>query len=452
MEGGVNGTMGQIGAFRGMASGGAGETGQGRLKSWKQIAAFFGTDERTAKRWEQKRGLPVHRIPGGAKATVYAEIAELETWLKGEAPPLRPTPRPRRRLWLVGAATALAVAGGTWLMMRGGAAPALPAVAARHQPNQDVADLYLQGRYNVERRSSESLNRAVQLFGEAIRRDPRYAEAYAGLASAHLLLREYAGVPDAIAYGHARTAAQRALALDDRLADAHAALAFIVFFHDYDFNAGLAGFERAVALDPNSAVAHHWYSSALFHAARVPEALVQIDAAQRLEPQSQSILADKALILFSAGRAEESLTMLRQLEAADPAYLSPHSYLATISLVRGDYPGFLREEGIAARLVGDRDRAATNAAAARAFATGGAPAMFAVTIERQRALCAAGREHMFTLAATYALAGQADEAMTTLAAGLRDRDPYMVGMRIDFRFASLRGRPDFQHMAHSVGG
>lgn len=429
----------------------AGQDGrQGRLKSWKQIAAFFGTDERTAKRWEVKRGLPVHRIPGGAKATVYAEVGELEQWLMGRAPETA-APGSRRRLWLGAAATGLLLAAGagTWMMMRGGA----PAQAtAHHQPSAAVADLYLQGRYNVERRSPESLNRAVQLFSEAIRRDPQYAEAHAGLASAYLLLREYAGMSDAIAYPRARAAARRALALDGGLAGAHAAVAFVTFYYDLDFNAGLAEFDRAVTLDPASASAHHWYATAFLHAGRVREALVQIDAAQRLEPQSQSILADKALILFHAGRAEESLALLRQMEATDPNYLSPHAYLAIINLARADYPGFLREDATAARLLEDRERLATNAAAARAFAAGGAPAMFAAMIGRQRALYAAGREHVFTLATTYAAAGRRDEAMAALAAGVRDRDPYMVGVRIDSRLTSLRGRPDFERLARAFGG
>jgi tetratricopeptide (TPR) repeat protein len=434
-----------------MAQGGGSEGRRDRLKSWKEIAAFFGADERTAKRWEAKRGLPVHRIPGGAKATVYAEVAELELWLKGNPAPA-PAPRPRRRLWLAGGMAALlVVAGGTVLLLSGGGGAPTPA-AAHHQPSAEVADLYLQGRYNVERRSPESLNRAVQLFGEAIRRDPVYAQAYAGLASAWLLVREYAGVPDAVAYPRARTAARRAIALDGGLADAHAALAFVTFFYDLDFNSGLAEFDRAVALDQASATAHHWYASALFHAGRVRDALVQIDAAQRLEPQSQSILADKALILFHAGRSQDALALLRQLEAADPAYLSPHSYLAGIHLTQRDYPAYLREEGIAARLVGDRDRIATNDEAARAFSRGGASAMFAAMIGRQRALYAAGRVHPFSLAATYALAGRGDEAMAALTAGVRQRDPYMVGVRIDSRLASLRGRPDFERLASAFGG
>jgi tetratricopeptide (TPR) repeat protein len=433
-----------------MALNGNGNGRAGRLKSWKEIAAFFGADERTVKRWETKRGLPIHRPPGGAKSTVYADTAELELWLKGEAPHA-PSPRatgPRR--WVFAAAAMLlALAAGTGFTLR-----ALPGAGApaHHQPSADVAELYLAGRYNFERRVPESLNRAVALFSQAIRRDPDYAEAYAGLANCHLMLREYAGVPDAVAYPRARAAAQRALALDDGLAEAHAALAFVCFFYDHDFNAGLAGFQRAISLDGASPGAHHWYATALYHAGRVPEALAQINEAQRLEPQSQSILADKALILFHAGQVEEAIALLRQMETADPAYASPHSYLAQIHLARGDYPAWLAEARTFAGLVRDPDKLSVVTAAERGYAAGGAPAMFEAMLARQRALFAAGREHGVDLAATYALAGQRDAAMRILAGAVRDRDPYLVALRIDPRFAGLRQAPDFQRLAVSVGG
>jgi tetratricopeptide (TPR) repeat protein len=425
---------------------GAGRTG--RLKSWKEIAAYFGADERTVKRWEAARGLPVHRLPGGAKSTVYAEAGELESWLMG-SPAAARAPPARRRLWIAGGAAMLFVLAGGGLMIRGFGPDA---AAAHHQPRQEVADLYFAGRYNFERRTPESLNRAVSLFGEAIRRDPDYAEAYAGLANCHLLLREYAGVPDGVAYPRARAAAERALALDDGLADAHAALAFVSFFYDRNFDAGLAGFRRAIALDPASPGARHWYASALYHAGEVPAALDQINAAQRLDPQSHAILADKALIQFSAGHATEAVTLLRQMEAADPDYLSPHAYLAGIHLAQGDYPDYLAEERVAARLIGSPDRESVVAAAAEGYAAGGAPGMFDAMLTRQRALYAAGREHAFDLATTYALAGRRDAALRALAVAARDRDPYLVGLRVDPRLASLHQAPDFQRLALSVGG
>ena len=419
-----------------------------RLRSWKQIAGFFGADESTVKRWEAKRGLPVRRIPGGAKASVYADVADLELWLASEksAPPAR---APRRGIWTIAIAAALlGIAGAAALNLRGAA----PEAAAHHQPSQAVADLYFAGRYNFERRTPESLNRAVTLFSEAIRRDPAYAEAYAGLANCHLLMREYAGVPDAVAYPRARDAAQRALALDQGLADAHAALAFVAFFYDRHFAVGLAGFRRAIELDPTSAGAHHWYASALLYAGDVPAALAQINQAQRIEPQSHAILADKALIIFAAGRAAEAIALLRQMEAADPAYLSPHAYLAGIYLAQADYPAFLTEQRSAARLAGDADRASVAAAAERGYAAGGAAAMFEAMLARQRVLYAAGREHAFTLAATYALAGHRAQAMDELRIAVRDQDPYLVGLRIDTRFANLRQAPDFQRLALDVGG
>jgi tetratricopeptide (TPR) repeat protein len=421
----------------------------GRLKSWKEIAAYFGADERTVKRWEAKRGLPIHRPPGLTKATVYADVGELEGWLNGKSVPA-PAPHPRRLLaYAVIAAGALAL--GAWgLSLRSPATPA--AAATHHRPAQAVADLYFAARYNLERRTPESLNRAVQLFTAAIRRDPQYAAAFAGLANCHLLLREYAGVPDGVAYPRARAAAQRALALDEGLADAQAALAFVAFFFDRDFAAGLDGFRRAIALDPGSAGARHWYASALYHAGRIPAALAQIDEAQRLDPQSQSILADKALILFAAGRTTEATALLRQMEAADPDYLSPHAYLAAILLQQRDYPGYVAEAATAARLTGDADQAAVAAAAARGYAAGGAEGMYRAMIERQRALYAQGREHAVSVAQTYALAGRRDEAMAALAAAVRDRDPYLVGIRVDSRLAGLRELPAFRQLELSVGG
>ena len=285
-----------------MALSGNGDGRHGRLKSWKEIAAFFGTDERTVKRWEGKRGLPVRRIPGGAKATVYADVAEMERWLAGAKAPTPggavrtggPGPSPR---WARCCSPPRPASGSPPRAGSGRASPADP--GGRR--------LYFAGQYNFERRTPESLNRAVELFSAAIRRDPQYAEAYAGLANCHLLLREYAGVPDAEAYPRARAAAERALALDGGLADAHAALAFVTFYWDRDFAAGPRRLPAGDRARSQWCGAHHWYATALYHAARVPAALEQIDQAQRLEPESQAILSDKALILSAAGRTGEAI-------------------------------------------------------------------------------------------------------------------------------------------------
>jgi cytochrome c-type biogenesis protein CcmH/NrfG len=426
--------------------------GEGRrLKSWKEIAAFFGADERTVKRWEAKRGLPVRRIPG-ARATVYADAAELERWLSlsGAAPAAEPGPAPRfrRPLAAAGAFLALLLLAGLGLGLRH---PAGASARPVHNVAPAVADLYLAGLYNFERRSPESLGRARALFGAAIARDPDYADAYAGLANTWLLLREYAGIPDSEAYPRAREAADRALALDASSADGQAARAFVTFYWERDFDEGLAGFRRAIALDPRSARAHHWYATALFHAGRSGEALDQIDQAQRLEPQSHAVLADKGLILSANGRGAEAIALLRQIEASEPEYMSPHAYLAIILLAARDYPAFLAEERIAARLLGDSSRAEIAETAARGLARGGPPAMLRAMLLCQRRLYAAGRIHAYGLAATYALAGDRDAAMKTLALSIRNREPDLVSLREDGRFATLRASAEFRRLAVDVG-
>ena len=446
-----------------MARSGNGETGQkGRLKSWKEIAAYFGADERTVKRWEARRGLPVQRVPG-AGGTVYADIAELERWLKtsGSDPrvadrrPPEPADSPSEVLpgrWLRVSAA---------LLLLGGAGAAAVAVyqphllpwvePPAHRPPQEAVDLYLAGMYQWEQRTADSLTRALALFRQAIARDPQYAEPYAGLANCYLLLREYAGMADDVAYPQALTAAERALALNPALADGHAALAFITFYWLRDFAGAERSFRRAVELEPGSARAHHWYATVLLHMGEIPRALEQIGAAQRLEPQSRSILADKALILFYAGQRDAALAQLRELAAAEPDFLSPHTYLALIHRHRGDHASWIGEESHLARALGDRSRLASLDAAQTELERGGSRAMFTELLRRQRLLHREGRETYYALASTHAMLGDREAALEHLRASFHAREPAILALRTDPAFFRLRGDAEFRRLAALIG-
>src|SRR5687767_7292627 len=140
----------------------------GRLKSWKEIAAFFGTDERTVRRWEE-RGLPVYRVPGGARATIYADAGELERWFSGrhdEVAAMPEAPAPKRGLWLAIAGAVLAIAGVSALLLVRGGPPDAPA-AARHEPSQKAVDQLTAATYQAERATPESMRRAIELYGQA---------------------------------------------------------------------------------------------------------------------------------------------------------------------------------------------------------------------------------------------------------------------------------------------
>ena len=225
-------------------------------------------------------------------------------------------------------------------------------------------DLYLKGRFYWNRRTPESLTQAVDLFTQAVVRDPKYAAAYVGLADSYNLLREYSAMAPEQAYPRAEAAARRALELDDRSAEAHNSLAFVEFWWNWNATRAEAEFQRAIRLRPGYAVAHHWYATFLNQIGRGPDALREISVAQRLDPGSNSILADKAFILSTIGRREEAITLLKQIAAIDQSFLSSHQYLAEVYRASQEYPGFLAELGTAARLAKSAD-AAEGADAAR---------------------------------------------------------------------------------------
>lgn len=423
-----------------------------RLKSWKEIAAYFGTDERTVKRWEVKRGLPVQRVPGGARATVFADPAELEAWLKGRPEPAtEPAPEPAaetpprdpRRL-ASGAAAAIAAAALVALI-------AWPSASDPREPLPEAAEHYLAGVYQWDRRTPESLARARDHFAAAIAADPDYAAAHAGLANTWLLLREYSSIPDAEAYAQAETSARRALALDGRVAEAHAALAFALFYGRRDFAGARAEFERAIALDAGSPRARHWYATALLHLGEFDRALREIEAAQRLDPRSRAILADKGLVLFYSGRRAEAIESLTDLARDEPDFQSPHSYLAQIHLAGGDRQAWLESSLEAARLRGDPERIALFDEARDALKRDGERAMLTGMLEGQRRLHAQGRESLAGIAATEAMLGQRAAALRHLEQSYERREPAILGLRIDPMFNTLRGDPAFERLVRRVG-
>src|SRR5579859_1368947 len=225
-----------------------------RLDSWKEIATFFGREERTVKRWEKERALPVHRVPGPGRSGVFAYTVELSEWLnlaaqessadysnaKGNgfsrekidqteaAIPKRDAPEiPLRGSRLQVARIAgllLAILLGTLILkhqVQPSANTARSNSPVAHRANPEAEDFYLKGRYFWNKRTPEDLNRAVDLFTQAIVRDPGYAQAYVGLADCYNLLREYSAMPPNEAYPRALAAAKEAVKLDDTSAEAH---------------------------------------------------------------------------------------------------------------------------------------------------------------------------------------------------------------------------------------
>lgn len=435
-----------------------------RLETWKEIGSFLNRDARTVRRWEAERGLPVRRVPG-AKSKVYAYAHDLEDWLAGpqaadavaEAPPPSAIRTIRHPIVLGAAAmAALAAVAALALWPRdagrtgGDTAAAAAPRAPRHTPHPEAERHYLAGMSYWNTRTPEGLQKAVDSFTQALVRDPQYAQAYVGLANSYNLLREYTLMPPEQAYPRAKAAAQRAIALDDSLSEAHSALAFVSFYWEWDVATARREYDRAIALDPRSAVAHHWRATFLVHLSEFDEALRSIDRAQQLAPESSAILADRAMILAAAGRAPEAISILEDVERAQPNFLSSHAYLAQIFLMTGDWPRYVTELEHAANLRQDPSGKAI-ARAARAGLGGGGKGVLQAVLAEQLRQHAHGRASPLDLARTHALLGEREEALKRLRQAVAQHEANVVSAGVDAEFAALRAEPEFRRIMAPVG-
>jgi DNA-binding winged helix-turn-helix (wHTH) protein/tetratricopeptide (TPR) repeat protein len=364
---------------------------------------------------------------------------------------------PRRRT-LVLALPVLAPVFVVWLCLAsyrnlpvGAKSRAASASAPRRAPNREAEDYYLKGRFYWNKRTPEALNRAVDSFTQAIVRDPNYADAYVGLADCYNLLREYTLMPPGEAYPRALAAAKKAVELDDNSSGAHASLAFVSFYGMWDTATADEEFRRAIDLDPNNANAHHWYATYLQTVRRFDESLVEIDHAQKLDPNSASILADKGRLLWVAGRHEEALRLLQQLEEDDPNFVSPHRYLKLAYLDNAENAGYLSEMKREALLLHDERVSAIAEAAERGLAARGERGMLEGQLDQQKKAYAQGNLSPFDLAESYSRLGNTREALQYLETCYDRHVEEIVNIDVDSAFYNLRRIPAFQQLVAKVG-
>lgn len=184
----------------------------------------------------------------------------------------------------------------------------------------EAYDLYLKGRYFWNKRTAEGFRQAAGYFQQAIDKDPNYGRAYAGLADTFSLMSTWFVGPQNELMPKARTAALRALQLDESLAEAHASLALIKENYDYDWADAEKEFQRAIQLDPQYATGHQWYAEFLSWQARFPEAFAQSEQARQLDPLSPIIATDHAEILYYSRQYDAAVQQCRSVLVLDPNF------------------------------------------------------------------------------------------------------------------------------------
>ena len=192
--------------------------------------------------------------------------------------------------------------------------------------NAEAYDTYLKGRYFLNKRTGDGLQKAIEYFNRAIKKNPNYAEAYAGLGDAYALSGdwEYGILSPKDAFPRAKAAVTKALELDDNLAEAHTSLAFILDLYDWDWVSAETEYKRAIALNTNYATAHHWYPWHLIVMGRKSEGIAELRKAESLDPLSLIISADLADGLSIAHLYDDSVQQSRRTLELDPNFAIAH--------------------------------------------------------------------------------------------------------------------------------
>lgn len=421
-----------------------------QLVGWKAIGAFLSVDARTAKRWERERGLPVRRLPGGNRATVWADPAELRLWMyeprAAAQPPLpaKPVAAARRTPLLAGfAAAGLLLAAGlaaVTVRQAGEETRPVPPFAGDAAANL----LWREASFAMSSRSAAGLEEAALKFSRLADSHPRNPAPHVGLAETYLLMREFAALPDEAAYRRGRDAAEAALRLDPADPAANRALGFVLFWSESDRARGLALLQEAVRLQPQDSRSRHWLGTALSSAGRHEEALAELARARALAPDAPAIAADEGLVRWLAGDRATGLDMLERIAKVRPDFVGGHRYLEWIHLAEGNDPAYLAAATAHARLRGDAGRLAVLARAAEAHAAGGRPAMLAVLLAAAEADHAAGSDSAINVARLAAAAGDREATRRWLDRARAAREPYVQALAVVPELRGLAGDPEFR--------
>ena len=321
--------------------------------------------------------------------------------------------------------------------------------------NVDAYQDYLKGRFQMNQ-AAEGMLQAVGSFEEAIKKDPRFALAYTGLADVHtgLAFMGLGSKTPSEEIMKAKAALSKALELDDSLAEAHVSLANIHFNYEWNWSEAEKEFKRAIELNPNLAEAHHWYSEYLQAMTRWDEALSEIKRAQQLDPLSLNINFHYALCLSGMGRDEEALAQYRR--TLDIDYRSgasgSHWGIAMIYQKRGMYDEAIRELDEARRLDPRPSWRVTGNAGAYALAGRRKEAleMLAQILEARK------HEYVspFAISEIYAALGDKDQAFVWLNKAIDEREiivVYLKAMQGSVAIAGMRNDPRYQLLLQRVG-
>src|SRR5262249_30119678 len=208
--------------------------------------------------------------------------------------------------------------------------------AIRRTENTEAYQLYLKGRFFFSRTTPDNARKAIDYYQQALTKDPNYSLAYSGIADSYTQLGTgFGALPPAEAFPKARAAAEKALALDSSLSEAHTSLAMCTFFFDWDWAGAEREFRRSIELSPDNAMAHRNYAYSLVAIGRLEDALREAQRAAELDPLSGGSAFSPGYVLYCSRRYDEAIAVLKKVVEVDPSYPLTYNVLALAYQAKG---------------------------------------------------------------------------------------------------------------------
>ncbi|MDB6035883.1 MAG: stkP 2 [Verrucomicrobiales bacterium] len=320
----------------------------------------------------------------------------------------------------------------------------------RDTTNPEAYQFYLRGRYYWNKRTAETLTKAMEQFQQAADKDPNYALAYVGLSDSYVILENYAGTPANETLPKAKAFAERALQIDNSLAEAHTSLGY-VYNGLWRWQEAEQEFKRAIELNPNYPNAHHWYSLCLLDLGRIAEAKAEIKRAHELDPLSLIIGTTVTYAYLAEGDASFALAQSKKVVDLDPSFPRGHEYLGLALLKDRRYAEAIAELEKTVELSG-RGRWPLRDLG-YGYAISGKRAEADAVIKELVGKYEKGQALGQDFAAVYAGLGDKDQAFAWLEKDFQTRSgllgwtrwaPAFESLRSDPRFTDLLGRMGFQ--------
>ncbi len=314
--------------------------------------------------------------------------------------------------------------------------------------NPEAYQLYLKGNYFAARYTKDGLQKGIEYFNQAIALDPNYALAYNGLAYYYIVANEWYLAPRE-AMPKAKEAAKKALAIDETLAVAHASLAVVLDWHDWDWVTAEPEYKRALELDPNDPRSHQFYSWFLAEHGRVEEAIAEAKRAQQLDPISpeQGIYLGQVLLFLR--HYDEAIEALRKTAELDQTFWLSHNFLGRAYEQKGRLPEAIAEFQRAIQL--EPAAAENRSMLGHAYAVSGNKVQALKMVDDLKELSKTSYVPPYNIAIVYAGLGEKDQAFAWLDRAFSERSGYLTWLTTDPQLDVLRSDPRFADLVRRVG-